>query len=63
VGAATGLLGGVVVAKHKQKEVQKGAEQEQASQQAATKPETQQKLDGFKKAYGACMEAKSYVVK
>jgi Glycine-zipper domain len=63
VGAATGLLGGVVVAKHKQKEAQKGAEQEQASQQAATKPETQQKLDGFKKAYGACMEAKSYVVK
>jgi hypothetical protein len=59
VGAATGLLGGVVVAKHKQKE----ADREQASQQPATKSETQQKLDGFKKAYGACMEAKSYVVK
>jgi Glycine zipper len=59
VGAATGLLGGVVIAKHKQKE----ADREQASQQAATKAETQRKLDGFKKAYGACMEAKSYVVK
>ncbi len=58
VGSATGLLGGVAIAKHKQKE----AEREQAGQQAAP-AETQQKLEGFKKAYGACMEAKSYVVK
>jgi hypothetical protein len=35
--------------------------QAEPSQQAATKAETQQKLDGLKKAYGACMEAKSYV--
>lgn len=63
VGAATGLLGGVLVAKHKQKEAQQEADREQESQRAATKAETQQKLDGFKKAYGACMEAKSYVVK
>jgi hypothetical protein len=58
VGAAAGLLGGVGSAKHKQKE----ADREQ-SQQAGAKAETQQKLDGFKKAYGACMEAKGYVVK
>jgi Glycine-zipper domain len=63
VGAATGLLGGIAVAKHKQKEAQKEADREQASQQAATQAEAQQKLGGFKKAYGACMEAKSYVVK
>ena len=66
IGAGTGLLGGVLIAKHKQqearKEAQKEAGREQASQQA-TRAETQQKLEGFKKAYCACMEAKSYVVK
>lgn len=63
IGAATGLLGGIAIAKHKQREAQQESDREQASQQAATKGETQQKLDGFKKAYGACLEAKSYVVK
>jgi len=66
VGAATGLLGGVAIAKHKQKEAETGAERNQAGQQArqqATAAETQQKLEGFKKAYCVCMEAKSYVVK
>jgi hypothetical protein len=62
IGAGSGLLGGVLVAKHKQKGAQKEADREQASQEA-TKAETQQKLEGFKKAYCACMEAKSYVVK
>jgi len=66
IGAGTGLLGGVLVAKHKQKEAETGAERNQAGQQArqqATAAETQQKLEGFKKAYCVCMEAKSYVVK
>ena len=66
VGAATGLLGGVGIAKHKQKEAERAAERNQAGQQArqqATAAETQQKLEGFKKAYCVCMEAKSYVVK
>jgi hypothetical protein len=63
VGAVTGLLGGVAIAEHKQKEAQQEADRKQAGQQAATNAENQQKLDGFKKAYGACMEAKSYVVK
>ena len=58
IGAGTGLLGGVLVAKHKQKE----ADREHASQ-AATQAEAQKKLDGFKKGYCACMEAKNYVVK
>jgi hypothetical protein len=62
-GAATGLLGGVAIAKHKQKEAHKEADEEQARRQAAARAETQQKLEGFKKAYCACMEAKSYVVK
>ena len=63
IGAASGLLGGIVIAKHKQKGAQEESDQAQANAQAAAKAETQQKLDGFKKAYGACMEAKSYVVK
>lgn len=63
IGAGTGLLGGVLIAKHKQKEAHKEADREQAGEQAATKAETQQKLGDFKKAYGACMEARSYVVK
>jgi hypothetical protein len=63
IGAGTGLLGGVLIAKHKQKEAHKEADAEPARQQAAAKAEAQQKLEGFKKAYGVCMEAKSYVVK
>jgi hypothetical protein len=66
VGAASGLLGGVAIAKHKQKEAETGAERKQEGQQAgqqAAAAETQEKLEGFKKAYGACMEARSYVVK
>ena len=63
IGAGTGLLGGVLIAKHKQKEAQKEADAEPARQQAAAKAETEQKLEGFKKAYSVCMEAKSYVVK
>ena len=63
IGAGAGLLGGVLIAKHKQKEAHKEADAEPARQQAAAKAETQQKLEGFKKAYCVCMEAKSYVVK
>jgi hypothetical protein len=63
IGAVTGLLGGVAVAKHKQKEAEKAADREQSSQEAATKAESQKKLDGFKKGYSACMEAKGYVLK
>jgi hypothetical protein len=63
IGAASGLLGGIAIAKHKQKEARQEADQAQASGQAAAKAEAQQKLDGFKRAYGACMEARSYVIK
>ena len=63
IGAGTGLLGGVLIAKHKQKEAHKEADAERARQQAAAKAETPQKLEGFKKAYCVCMEARSYVVK
>jgi hypothetical protein len=63
IGAASGLLGGIAIAEHKQKEARQESDRAQASEQAAAKAEEQQKLDGFKRAYGACMEAKSYVVR
>lgn len=63
IGAAAGILGGIGVAKHKQTEAQRDAARERASQQAATQAEAQQKLDGFKKGYCACLEARGYVVK
>jgi hypothetical protein len=63
IGGVSGLLGGIAIAKHKQKEARQESDREQASEQAAAKAEAQQRLDGFKRAYGACMEAKSYVVK
>jgi hypothetical protein len=63
IGAVSGLFGGIAIAKHKQKDVRQESDREQASEQAAAKAEAQQKLESFQKAYGACMEAKGYVVK
>ena len=37
--------------------------QQQTGQQSQPKNEMQQKLDGFKKGFSACMESKYYVVK
>jgi hypothetical protein len=63
IGAVSGLFGGIAIAKHKQRDARQESDREQASEQAAAKAEAQQKLEGFQKAYGACMEAKGYVVK
>jgi hypothetical protein len=63
IGAASGLLGGIAIAKHKQKEARQESDREQASEQTTANAEAQQKLDGFRRAYGACMEARSYVIK
>ena len=38
-------------------------QQQQTGQQSQPKSEMQQKLDGFKKGFSACMESKNYVVK
>ncbi len=69
-GAAIGAAGGGVLGLARAKRAEKAAEQkaqqqqrQQAQQQTQAKSEMQQKLDGFKRGFSACMEAKSYVVK
>lgn len=66
VGAAAGTMTGRARARRAEAQAQKQAQQQkqqQAQQQAQAKAQTQQKLDGFKKGFSACMEAKGYVVK
>jgi hypothetical protein len=66
VGAAAGAVGGRVRARRAQEQAQKQAQQQQQQQpqqQAQAKAQSQQKLDGFKRGFAACMEAKGYVVK
>jgi hypothetical protein len=66
VGATAGTVGARARARRAEKQAQAQAQQQQqqqAQQQAQAKAQTQQKLDGFKKGFSACMEAKGYVVK
>lgn len=66
VGATAGAIHGRRMARRAEKQTQQKAQlqqQQQAQQQAQAKAQAQQKLDGFKKGYSACMEAKGYVVK
>lgn len=65
-GAAGGAMAGRARARRAEKQAQKEAKQQQqkqAQKQAQEKAETEKKLDGFKKGFSACMEAKGYVVK
>jgi hypothetical protein len=69
-GAATGAAAGAIVSRRRAQRAEKQAaqqaqqqQQQQAQQQAQTKAQSQQKLDGFKKGFSACMEGKGYVVK
>ncbi|MBZ5600078.1 MAG: hypothetical protein LAN83_17345 [Acidobacteriia bacterium] len=65
-GAAAGAMTGRARARRAERQAQMQAQQQQqqqAQKQAQAKADTQQKLDGFKKGFGACMEAKGYVVK
>ena len=66
VGAMAGTIRGRAKAKRAEQQAAMQADQRQqaqAQQQAQEKAQTQQKLDGFKKGFSACMEAKGYVVK
>jgi len=66
VGATAGAIHGRRMARRAEKQAEQKAQvqqQQKAKQQAQAKAQTQQKLDGFKKGYSACMEAKGYVVK
>jgi hypothetical protein len=59
-GAAVGATAGAVRGRRQQKKANKQAEQ-QAQQN--TQAQQQQTLDTFKKAFGACMDARQYSVK
>lgn len=59
-GAAVGATAGAVRGRRQQKKANKQAEQ-QAQQNAQA--QQQQTLDTFKKAFGACMDARDYSVK
>ena len=59
-GAAVGATAGAVRGRRQQKKANKQAEQ-QAQQQAQA--QQQQTMDTFKKAFGACMDARQYSVK
>lgn len=65
-GAAAGAIAGRRRARRTEKQAEQQAQQkqqQQTQQQAQARAQTQQKLDGFKKGFSACMEAKGYVVK
>ncbi len=59
-GAAAGATAGAVRGRRQQKKANKQAEQ-QAQQQ--TQAQQQQRMDTFKKAFAACMDARQYSVK
>ena len=55
IGATAGFIGGRARAR--------GAQDQAAQQTASTQQATAQQIDGFKKAFSACLEAKEYMVK
>jgi hypothetical protein len=59
-GAAIGATAGAVRGRRKQKQANQQAEADAQKQAQASQ---QQQLDGFRKAFSACMEARSYSVK
>jgi len=58
-GAAIGAISGAVLG-HRRGRMEQQAEQQQANQQASQA--SQNLVDGFKKAYTACLQAKGYTV-
>ena len=62
-GAATGAAVGVVAGRRKAKAGEKQATQQAEQQGQQAQQATAQQMDNFKKAFGVCLEAKSYMVK
>jgi hypothetical protein len=58
VGAATGFVAGRIRGRHQQAQAADAADKTASAQQA-----TQQQIDNFKKAFGACLEGKNYIAK
>jgi hypothetical protein len=62
-GAAYGAAAGAIHGRRQQKKAQASAEQSASAQSQQAQQATQQQMDNFKKAFSACLEAKSYMVK
>lgn len=67
IGATVGVMKGGAQSRQKQAQAQSQAQataqQQTAQQQAVQQQAVQQQMDLFKKGFGACLEAKDYVVK
>lgn len=62
-GAAYGAAAGVIAGRRKAKAAKKDASEQVAAQGQQAQAATAQQLDGFKKAFSVCLEAKKYMVK
>jgi len=62
-GAAYGAAAGMIAGRRKGKEAQQQASAQAQQQGQQTQAATAQQLDGFKKAFSVCLEAKKYMVK
>ena len=62
-GAAYGAAAGVVAGRHRARKAEAQAAQQGQQQVQQAQAATAQQIDGFKKAFSACLEAKKYTVK
>lgn len=62
-GAAYGAAVGLVAGRQRGRAQQQQAQQQAAAQSQQAQQASQAQLDGFRKAFSACMEAKNYVAK
>lgn len=62
-GAAYGAAIGLIAGRRHARMQEQGAQQQAQAQAAQTQQASQAQIDGFKKAFSACMEGKKYVAK
>ena len=62
-GAAYGAAAGLIAGRRAKKRAQNQATEQVESQSQQAQAATAQQLDGFKKAFAVCLEAKDYLVK
>lgn len=62
-GAAYGAAAGVVVGRRRGRAEQEQAQAQVAAQSSQAQATSQAQLDGFKKAFSACLEGKQYIAK
>lgn len=62
-GAAYGAAAGLIAGRRHGRKEQAAAQQQAAAQSQQSQQATQAQIDGFKKAFSACMEGKQYIAK